>query len=242
MIIDMRSGWLDFVIISSGGIIGLGSKSRAVPTTAVSPATAIHRTLALDIALDRWRNAPTFSKGQFTGLSNPAQVRQIYKYYGQPWPAGEDPALPPTGREVGATRSPEMASDLIRKNVVNPQGQEMGNIVDLLVSLKRPNVTFVVLKPAFFITSADQSVNNQLFAVPVYAFNSSQKHKKLVLDATPREFRQAPPLNADAWRMKAPAKGNPRIFRYQATETANTYGVVSDRMSLNRAITVNINS
>ncbi len=236
MVIDTRSGWLDFVIVSSGGLIGLGSKLRAVPASALSPATAIYRTLAIDITVDRWKSAPTFSNGQLASLSNPAHVRRIYQYYGRPWPPGEDPALPATGRESGTTRSPELASDLIEKNVVNARDQDVGRVVDLLVNLKKPQITFAILKPAFLITSTDQSAKNPLFAVPVYAFNSSKKHRKLVLEATAGEFRQAPPLNADGWRTAAPGPGSPRIFRYQTNDSGSVRGIVLVQLSLNRDI------
>lgn len=236
--IDTRSGRFEFVLISTGGFAGLGAELKAVPPTALSPATAKEKTLALNITPDRWKIAPNFNKEQIANVGNPVQMRLIYRYYGQTWPAlalapGASPPMPPTGRETGNTEKLRLASDLIDKSVANQQGQDMGRITDVIVSFHNPNMTFALLKPGSFITSKSESTKNELFAVPVSAFIASATDKKLLLDINPGEFQQAQPFSADSWRMAMPGAHAPLIFRYQANDNDNASGIAPDNSGQN---------
>ncbi len=236
--IDTRSGRLEFVLIATGGFAGLGSRWKAVPPTALSPATAKEKTLALNITPDRWKSAPDFSKEQLANVGNPIQMRQIYRYYGQPWPAlalapGASPPMPPTGREIGNAEKLRLASDLIDKNVVNQQGQDIGRITDVIVNFNNPNTTFAMLKPGSFITSKSESTQNKVYAVPVYAFIANATDKKLLLDVNPGEFQQAQPFSADSWKMATPGTRAPMIFRYQENNNDNAGGIAPDNSGQN---------
>lgn len=239
MAIDAKSGRLEFVLIATGGFAGVGAQLKAVPPTALSPATAKEKTLAMKISPDRWKSAPNFSKEQIANIGNPMQMRQIYRYYGQTWPAlaqapaGGGPPMPPTGRETGNAEKLRLASDLIDKSVVNQQGQDMGRITDLLVNFDNPGVILAVLNPGSFVTSKNESAKNQRFAVPVYAFLPGPSDKNLLLDVNPGEFEQARPLSADSWKMAKPGAGPPPIFRYQENATENAKGIAPDTTAQN---------
>src|SRR5947207_536722 len=56
--VDVRSGRLKYVILASGGFLGIGSKLKAVPPEALTTATAKRNTVALNVSRDKWRNAP----------------------------------------------------------------------------------------------------------------------------------------------------------------------------------------
>jgi sporulation protein YlmC with PRC-barrel domain len=242
MIIDMQTGRLDFVIITTGGIAGFGAKLKAVPPTVLSPATAFQGMLALDISPDRWKNAPNFSKDQIANLGNPAMVRQIYKFYGQSWPvvaqtAGAGAPLQPTGRETLGNARPRLASEVIGKvTVMSEQNEEIGKISDLLVNLHNPNVTFALLKPGSAFISKNHSLKNQLFAIPVNAFIGIASARKVILDISPGEFEKARAINAESWSRATPGPGVPRIFRYQGDDSDNAGGVTVTMASLNHEV------
>ncbi|HZQ46910.1 MAG TPA: PRC-barrel domain-containing protein [Verrucomicrobiae bacterium] len=228
--IDSQSGQLDFVLVATGGVAGIGSQWKAVPPAALSPATALQKTLALDITPDRWKTAPSFSKDQIANMGGQLQMAQIYKYYGQTWSAVAQAArsgatLAPTGRETGKTAKLQLASELIGKHVVNEQNKDVGKIDDVLVNLKNPGTTFALLKPGSFITSADQAAKSGIFAVPVNAFIASAKDKNLILDVNPGEFQQAPPLNDAGWKMAMPGTAAPHIYRYQDNENTTSASI-----------------
>ncbi len=223
LVIDTRSGRVGFVIVSTGGFAGIGAKLKAVPTTALSPATMLENTLALDITADRWEKAPSFTKGQLASLGYPRQARKLNQYYGQPTtepPQTTDKpsSLTPTGRTAKKAGGLYLASDLTGRKVVNEQDQSVGEITDLLVDLKKPDVSFALLEPGSFITSGNESAKGGLFAIPMTAFIPGPKDKKFISDLTPGDFQQAGPLNADSWATATPGGSSPRIFRCRTNE------------------------
>jgi hyperosmotically inducible protein len=226
MVIDTHSGRVDYVIVSTGGISGVGSRLKAVPPSALSLATTKKNTLSLGITPEQWKGAPDFDKKNLAGLGDQAQGQQVYQYYKQQWPtratqAPAQPPLPPTGRDSGtrgrSTEQIQLASDLMGRSVVNPQGQDVGKISDLLVDIGNPKTAFAILKPGSLISNADKQVAHQLFAIAISSFNTaSGDNDKLVLDIPPARFQQAQPLSATSWTEAGTATGAPGVFRYQA--------------------------
>jgi hyperosmotically inducible periplasmic protein len=227
LVVDTRSGRVDFVIISSGGVAGIGSHQKAVPASAISTATTKKDTLALDVTQDAWKAAPDFDKNQLASLGDRAQRQQIYQYYKQSPPASAQiPAnvLPPTGRDSGQYNPGQpgnrlqLASDLIGKSVVNRQGQDVGKVSDLLVDISNPKATLAIIKPGSLITDKDKQAGKQLFAIPVNSLNAGGDNNKVVSDVTADQFQQAQPFDAGSWAVAGAAAGTPHVFRYQASD------------------------
>jgi sporulation protein YlmC with PRC-barrel domain len=221
LVIDTRSGRLAYLIISKGGFAGIGAKLRAVPATAVSPATSLERTLAMDVSHDRWEKAPTFTRSQLASLGYPRQAKKLSQYYNQPWPApasaqtnGPESSLSPTGRSGRKVGGMYLASELAGKNVMNSMDTNVGMISDVLVDLNQPGITFALLQPGTFVTSGDAGARNELFAISTSAFIPDAKDKNFVLDLTPGDFEQAPVFNSQSWTDTIPGGGSPRVFRY----------------------------
>lgn len=81
LIIDTNTGQLEFVVVSAGGILGLGGDLRAIPPEALQ--VSDEDRVVLDITSDRWEQAPTFERDQIARLGEEAQAREIYSYYEQ---------------------------------------------------------------------------------------------------------------------------------------------------------------
>ncbi|MDB6121657.1 MAG: PRC-barrel domain protein [Pedosphaera sp.] len=247
MVIDTRSGRVDYIVISSGGVAGVGSHLKAVPPSALSLGTTKKNTLALDVTPEQWKAAPDFDKKNLASLGDQAQGQQIYQFYKQQWPAvaaqaPATPALPPTGRDSGirgqTSRQLQLASDLIGKNVVNRQGQDVGKISDLLVDISSPKVAFAILKPGSVITDADKQASHQLFAIAINSLNTMSGDNKIVLDIAPAQFQSAQNFDATSWTDAGAATGTANVFRYQgrdndaySKEPDNTRRNVRDRDS-----------
>src|SRR5262245_56188796 len=69
--LDPRTGRIRYAIISSGGFLGVRQKLHAVPPNLLSAATAKRDTLALQLAIDDWKRAPTFRLSELPALTRP---------------------------------------------------------------------------------------------------------------------------------------------------------------------------
>jgi sporulation protein YlmC with PRC-barrel domain len=79
-ILDLPSGRIVAVIISSGGFLGMGNELSAVPPTALR-LNAEHDTLQLDASKELLANSPHFKANQWPDLSQPEYVGGVYRAY-----------------------------------------------------------------------------------------------------------------------------------------------------------------
>ncbi|GEM_PF-2467790 len=195
LIIDTRSSRVEYVIISSGGFLGIWSHQKIAPASLLNPATAKRNVAALQLPPENWRNAPEFNRNSLQQLARPKVAERIHKYYGQTFEPG------PT---AGAPRL-RLASDVMGRDVVNGIGEDMGKIADLLVELPNRQTAFAILKPAVLLAPV-----NQLFAVPLNGFELRQRGFVLMLPT--EKFTGARFLSSSDLRVTADP-GPPEVFR-----------------------------
>lgn len=224
LVVDVRSGRVDYVIVSSGGVAGIGSQEKAVPPSALSTQTTKRNTLSLDMKEDGWKSAPNFDKSQLASLGDQTQMQQIYKYYQKQPPvmASQPPATPapsPTGRASGTqvqAGNLQLASDLIGKEIVDRQGQEIGKVSDLLVDVNGTKEVFAVLKPGSKIQELNREPGKQIYAVPVSSFNLNSGEKdKVVTQLSFDQFQQARPFDRASWPESGATTGTGNVFLFQ---------------------------
>ncbi len=80
--VDVESGRIVQVILSTGGFIGMGTTLRAVPPTALDH-NATNKFLYLDISKDKFNMAPQFDASAWDADKQSNQVVQVYNYYGE---------------------------------------------------------------------------------------------------------------------------------------------------------------
>jgi sporulation protein YlmC with PRC-barrel domain len=244
LVIDMRSGRVAYVIVSSGGVAGIGSQEKAVPPSALSTQTTKRNTLSLDMKEDRWKSAPNFDKSQLASLGDQNQMQQIYKYYQKQPPvmASQPPATPapsPTGRATGTQGQAgnlQLASDLVGKEIVDRQGQDIGKISDLLVDANGTKEVFAVLKPGSRIQESNKQAGKQMYAVPVSSFSPNPGDKdKVMSPLTLDQFQQARPFDRASWPEAGATTGTGNVFRFQPEQfDASDRGTGPDNTGRNR--------
>jgi sporulation protein YlmC with PRC-barrel domain len=79
--LNPRSGRIPFLILSVGGLAGMGDREVAVPWQAVSFVKQGDK-LALNADENTLKNAPQLGKGGFAMLNEPAFRQQVYSFYG----------------------------------------------------------------------------------------------------------------------------------------------------------------
>jgi sporulation protein YlmC with PRC-barrel domain len=80
LLVDLPSGRVVAVIVSSGGFLGLGDELSAVPPTALR-FTPDRETLQLDTSKEMLSNAPHFKANQWPDFSQPTYADGIYRAY-----------------------------------------------------------------------------------------------------------------------------------------------------------------
>jgi len=221
--IDLQSGQAKYALISSGGIIGVGTHLRIVPAAVISTATAKKEIASLDISKSRWAKAPLFKKSDLTALNEPPRADLIAKFYAHsihadsPGPhnysSGDrqtDKVATRTGDSMRAAKTSapfQLATDIVGKDVVNRQEQSLGAVSDLLLDLTGQ-------KPAFAVISITRALKrDQSFAVPLRSLTSGARDK-LVLDANHKMFEESQPFDQKAWQ-SASASNAGVIYRFQ---------------------------
>jgi sporulation protein YlmC with PRC-barrel domain len=79
-VVDISSGRIVVVIISSGGFIGMGDELSAVPPTALQ-FNAEHDTLRLDASKEMLASSPHFKSTEWPDLSRPGYAGGVYRAY-----------------------------------------------------------------------------------------------------------------------------------------------------------------
>lgn len=98
--IDPKNGRVAFVVLSTGGFLGLGEDHHAVPMQAFTFTREDNDDLdcKLNIPESKLENAPKFSKSDWDAADDVVFIEKVYTHYGYPayW---SDRPMPATGKE-----------------------------------------------------------------------------------------------------------------------------------------------
>ena len=83
IMLDMRSGKIAYVVMSSGGVLSIGEKLFAVPWEALTLDT-VNKRFTMDLPKERIENAPGFDTDHWPDMANPQWKQDIHSYYGMP--------------------------------------------------------------------------------------------------------------------------------------------------------------
>ncbi len=223
LVIALPSGEVRYVLVTTGGILGVASHTKIVPAAAVSLATAKKHTAFLDINLRRWKDAPQFKRKTLADFGDPKTYEQIERYYAgnattplkQIKPTGGN--IGSAGRTIGGGSTLRLASDLIGKRIVGAGQETIGVLSDLLIDLDGKKPTFAI------IWAYRQSRKDYTFAV---AFGSvASNGSQLTLRLNPASLERAPAFSPRAWTAPEPNA----IYRYVLLGATNTAWNARDR-------------
>jgi sporulation protein YlmC with PRC-barrel domain len=217
LVLDIRTGEVRYVVIGSGGLLGIHATLKLAPSEVMSAATAKSQTLAVNATATQWSHAPAFKLSSLASLGEPGRAREISRYFKTPQGNASIAAtnsLSTTGR-VNSTNGPEaelkLGSNLIGMRVVNQKQEKIGEVLDLLVSFGEP-------RPAFAIISSGRlSHRENQYAVPLRALSFSEKGSKLTLNADAATLQQAPPFNQQVWAARE-KNDSGKIYQYSTPE------------------------
>jgi len=227
--LDLESGRVVQVIVSSGGIFGIGGKSWAVPPGAFSydPGS---KSLRLDVDKERYKSVSAFDMSKWDDSVETNHLSEVYRSYGQRPYFNETPAArvgKPATMRLGKV---DKASKVVGLSVMNRQNEKLGSVDNLIIDLPAGRIVHVVLSSGGFLGMGDA-----LSAVPPSAFTYSASQDSLVLDATKDKLAGAPNFKSAEWpNFNDPAYAG-KVYRsynidpYFSTDADNTARNVRDR-------------
>jgi sporulation protein YlmC with PRC-barrel domain len=145
IVIDARSGKVEYVALAHGGILGIGEDLFAYPVSAFSRgADRDELVLNADVTEEQLEDSQGFNDENWPKLrSDEGYWAGIDRRFG-----ADRPGDASTGSSAGQERSFVRASEIADKSVQDRAGNDLGQIEDLVVNLNDGQVRFAVIDTA----------------------------------------------------------------------------------------------
>ena len=243
--LDVETGRIVQVILSTGGFVGIGDTLYAVPPGALHHDVA-NKVIHLNADKETLKAAPRFETMKWAECCDPSHVGEVYRYYGeQPYFTGshENDNTPRSerSRSIDAIRAPEgnwtageyrshgsrlgyvqKASKLMGTTVKNLQDEKLGKAENFAVDLSAGRIIAVIVSSGGFLGMGDE-----LSVVPPTALKFNTERDILQLDATKEALSSAPHFKSNQW----PDIGQPSyaygVYRAYSVEPYFTTNMVS---------------
>jgi sporulation protein YlmC with PRC-barrel domain len=116
IMLDVQGGRIAYVVMSSGGFLGIGDKLMAIPWSALTLDTT-RKCFLLSVSSERIKNAPGFDKQHWPSMADTTWATSIHQYYGRE----------PYWRSLGADDEYEAGYDAARDDL-DPDAPESGGV------------------------------------------------------------------------------------------------------------------
>lgn len=154
LVLDVERARVRYVVVSYGGVLGLGSRLAAFPPSMFRPGPE-EGALLLDAGRDELEQAPSFESKLWPDWNRGSYRSQVDQFFYQ----RDEVLRTPAGGRL--TR----ASDVIGKGVNDGGGRDAGSMEDMVVNLGNGQIRYAVLN-----FGRAWSLDNKLVALPLNAF------------------------------------------------------------------------
>ena len=104
------------------------------------------------------------------------------------------------------------ATTVIGDPVVNPQGEALGKIEEVMLDVHDDRIAYAVLSFGGFL-----GIGDKLFAVPWGALKLDAPNHQFVLNETKERLRKAPGFDKAEWPDMADRRFGAKVYDYYAT-------------------------
>lgn len=80
IMLDVNEGKIRYVVLASGGFLGMGDRLFAIPWSALKH-DPDHQCFLLDVGLDRLKQAPGFNKDEWPNMADNTWNTNVHSYY-----------------------------------------------------------------------------------------------------------------------------------------------------------------
>ena len=248
--VDVESGRIVQVVLSTGGFLGIGDTLTAVPPGALHRDVA-QNVLHLDADKEKVKNSPPFEMSKWGECCDSNRLSVVYRHYGQE-PAfkfiHKGDAISDGQRDTVSTRRADgtwekarlssecqamipasrlshvqKASKLMGTSVKNLQDEKLGKVDNILVDLPSGRIVAVVVSSGGFLGMGDE-----LSAIPPSALRFTTERDTLQLDTSKEMLSAAPHFKANQWPDFAEPSYADGVYRAYRIEPYFTTNVTTD--------------
>lgn len=192
--VDLSSGRVAAVIISSGGFLGIADELSIVPSSALT-LTEDNKAFSANLTKDQLTNAPHFQGSEYPDLNDQKYMLNVYSAY------QAEPYLESTNSDttVDGARRVLRASEILGMDVNNHQDETIGDINELILNRALNRVTSAVVSSGGFL-----EIGSALSVVPAGSVTTTED--AVLIDATKESLERSPRFAENEWpeRMNEP--------------------------------------
>lgn len=184
MAIDLSNNRLDYIVVASDGVLGIGNKLYAVPAQIFGPFREDHD-LVLNSSTQVLKASPIPDKNWLSAIDQ-NNLKLIYQHAGI------------TLTDTGGGPSPQMvqATDMIGMGILTQQGEKAAaDVKDFVVSMQDGRVPFAILS----VGGPSGGISTKYVAVPTAALSKGPVRDRLYTSKSAQEINSAPELDKDHW-------------------------------------------
>lgn len=105
--------------------------------------------------------------------------------------------------------SPVKATSMIGTSVINPKGESLGDIKEVVIDPRSGKVAYAVVSFGGVF-----KLGEKLFAIPYSAFDYEVKKNKYVLDVSKESMEAAPGFDSGHWPTMSDEKWNRDVYKF----------------------------
>jgi len=226
IVLDKDCRKVGYVVLSYGGIAGLGDKLYAVPRDVVQLSTSGEGRAVVSVDEQVLKNAPGFDEGKWSTEANADYYRKLDKYYheasGNRLSQAEDLTLDKTAAQPAAAQMSNddaamwtrRASSLIGKSVTSPQNEKLGEINDLVIDWPAGTIRYAVLSYGGML-----GIGDKLCAVPIEKLQT--RDAGLVLSIDKQQLKSAPSFDTAQWPNMADPQWSKSVDEFYGQSRGN---------------------
>ena len=188
--VDLETGRIVQVILSSGGFIGINDTLVAVPPGALHR-DATDKVIHLNADKEKLKAAPRFETSKWAECCESNHVAEVYRYYGEEPYFTETTPTPNSSTRLGYVQKASKVMDLSVKNL---QDEKLGKVENLMVDLPAGRIVAVIVSSGGFL-----GIGDELSAIPPTALRLNSERDALQLDVSKEALSNAPHFKANQW-------------------------------------------
>lgn len=211
LVIDTRTQEVRYAVLEFDRALGLGDKLFIYPINAFRPDPQ-RDALVLNVERERLAQSPGVDRDRFPDANDPSVWDRIDRLFGGVW---QQQRSDTRGGEATQPAYParQRVSSLIDRDVRTPEGEEVGEVEDLLIDMRSRKVERVVIE-----FDRAWNLNDKLVALPLSDFEAARRGEDLVVRHGRESLRGMPAFDRDRFVQRTAARQEQRVER--VTEAA----------------------
>lgn len=218
--IDPNCACTRFVVLSSGGVMGVGDSLAAVPLKAFR-FDQQNKTASLNINKSQLEQAPKFTDNDWDKLSEKTWTTTVYQYY----KVEADGDIDKETKTATTAQTPRVlkGSDVVGMDLHNTADEDLGEIEDLMIDLNSGRIGYAVLSFGGVL-----GVNEKLFAVPWQTLKMNSEGDKFVINVQKDKLANAPGFDKNNWPNMADLNWSKDVHAFYGSDPNWIYGYSDD--------------